>query len=243
MIAANRLQTSIANRLRELPWPGLRASLDHSGYAVTPQLLSVEECAELRKLYRRDELFRSHIIMERLRFGRGDYKYFTYPLPKAVEELRTHAYPYLGSVANHWAEALGSETRFPGNHSDFLRLCHRGGQKRPTPLMLHYEEDGYNCLHQDIYGPLTFPLQMVTMLGQQGRDWEGGEFVLVEQRPRAQSKAEVIAPTEGCALIFTTRYRPVRGSKGYYRVNLKHGVSRVRAGERYTLGIIFHDAE
>ncbi len=238
-----RLQPSTAERICELPWAELNSSLDDRGYAITPQLLSAKECAEMRGLYTEDGLFRSHIIMERLRFGRGDYKYFAYPLPKDVEQLRTHAYPHLAAVANRWSETLAPDVRFPERHSEFLKLCHQAGQKRPTPLMLHYNADGYNCLHQDIYGAVAFPLQMVILLGQQGRDWQGGEFVLVEQRPRAQSKAEVLTPDEGCALIFTTRYRPVRGSRGFYRVNLKHGVSRVRGGERYTLGLIFHDAE
>ncbi len=233
----------IRDRIDSLPWPDLRQSLTGSGYAVTPRVLTAEECVELRDIYPRDELFRSRVVMERLRFGRGDYKYFANPLPVIVHELRTNVYPHLAVVANEWAEALGDKTRFPAEHTAFLEQCHRAGQKRPTPLMLHYEQDGYNCLHQDIYGAVAFPLQMVYMLGQQDRDWEGGEFVLVEQRPRAQSKAEVIAAGEGCAVIFTTRYRPVSGSRGYYRVNMKHGVARVRRGSRYTLGIIFHDAE
>jgi hypothetical protein len=233
----------IRSRIDALPWSELHSSLSEHGYATTPAVLTPEECAELRSLYAHDELFRSKVIMERLRFGKGDYKYFANPLPAPVEELRTHAYPHLAPVANHWAEVLGEKTLFPADHAAFLERCHQAGQKRPTPLLLHYEKDGYNCLHQDIYGAVAFPLQIVFMLGQQGRDWQGGEFTLVEQRPRAQSKAEVISPDEGCAIIFTTRYRPVQGSRGYYRVNLKHGVARVRSGSRYTLGIIFHDAE
>lgn len=234
---------SIEDRIATLPWDDLQTALSATGYAVTPPLLTSAECVELRSLYHREELFRSKVIMERLRFGRGDYQYFANPLPPLVQELRTHAYPPLAAVANAWAEALGQKDRFPHAHNDFLELCHRAGQKRPTPLLLHYEQDGYNCLHQDIYGAVAFPLQMVVLLGQQGRDWQGGEFVLVEQRPRAQSSAEVMSPDEGCAVIFTTRYRPVQGSKGYYRVNMKHGVARVRSGRRYTLGVIFHDAE
>lgn len=229
--------------LLALPWPELQKSLWNSGYAVSPAVLTAEECSELRELYTHDELFRSKIVMERLRFGKGDYKYFANPLPEIVRELRTHAYPHLAEVANEWAEALGDKSTFPAEHAAFLERCHRAGQQRPTPLLLHYEQDGYNCLHQDIYGAVAFPLQMVFMLGQQGRDWQGGEFIVVEQRPRAQSKAEVIAADEGCAVIFTTRYRPVQGSRGYYRVNMKHGVARVRSGSRYTMGIIFHDAE
>ena len=237
------VKSAFQERLDALPWAELRQSLCTSGYAVTPALLTAQECASLRELYPRDELFRSKVVMERLRFGRGDYKYFANPLPEIVREVRTRAYPHLAQIANEWAEALGEKSSFPLEHSAFLERCHRAGQKRPTPLLLHYEQEGYNCLHQDIYGAVAFPLQMVFLLGQQGRDWQGGEFVLVEQRPRAQSKAEVISADEGCAVIFTTRYRPVQGSRGYYRVNIKHGVARVRSGRRYTLGIIFHDAE
>ena len=238
----HRTKTSISQRISALPWHELCASVTELGYAVTSPLLTPDECSDLRNLYSRDELFRSHVIMERLRFGRGDYKYFANPLPEIVRELRTHTYPHLAEIGNTWAEALGDETRFPPELEAFLKHCHRAGQKRPTPLLLHYEQGGYNCLHQDIYGAVAFPLQMVFLLGQHGRDWDGGEFVLVEQRPRAQSKAEVMSPDEGCAVIFTTRYRPVEGSRGYYRVNMKHGVSRVRSGRRYTLGIIYHDA-
>ncbi|MGC2109725.1 MAG: 2OG-Fe(II) oxygenase [Candidatus Korobacteraceae bacterium] len=247
-LEANRERSSsdapdIRERISALAWNDLRRSLWESGFAVTPAVLTAQECAELRSLYPRDELFRSKVVMERLRFGRGDYKYFANPLPPIVRELRTHAYPRLAGVANEWAEALGDDARFPAEHAAFLAQCHRAGQKRPTPLLLHYERDGYNCLHQDIYGAVAFPLQVVILLGQHGRDWEGGEFVLVEQRPRAQSKVEAVAADEGCAVIFTTRYRPVKGSRGYYRVNMKHGVARVSSGSRYTLGIIFHDAE
>jgi hypothetical protein len=182
--------------------------------------------------------------MERYRFGIGDYKYFANPLPDLVAELRSSAYPHLAEVANHWAEVLGeSAPVYPREHAAFLKICHKGGQTKPTPLMLHYEAGGYNCLHQDLYGEVSFPLQMVFLLGQQGRDWEGGEFILVEQQPRAQSKPEVVLADCGQAIIFTTRYRPVKGSRGYYRVNLRHGVSRVHRGTRYTLGIIFHDAK
>jgi len=241
--ASPHKRSAVQVRVEELPWHDLRQSLWTSGYAVTPPVLTAGECVELRNLYSRDELFRSQIVMERLRFGRGDYKYFANPLPEIVRELRTYAYPHLAVVANEWNAALGNPSKFPAEHAAFLEHCHRAGQKRPTPLLLHYEQDGYNCLHQDIYGAVAFPLQVVFMLGQQGRNWQGGEFVLVEQRPRAQSKVEVISPDEGCAIIFTTRYRPVQGSKGYYRVNIKHGVARVRSGSRYTLGIIFHDAE
>jgi hypothetical protein len=182
--------------------------------------------------------------MERYRFGIGDYKYFAKPLPELVAELRSSAYPHLAEVANQWAEALGENVpRYPGDHAAFLKTCHNAGQTKPTPLMLHYEAGGFNCLHRDLYGEISFPLQMVFLLGQHGRDWEGGEFILVEQQPRAQSKPQVVIADQGQAIIFTTHYRPVKGSRGYYRVNLRHGVSRVHRGTRYTLGIIFHDAK
>ncbi len=242
-VEATRNLPPIQRRLDGLPWSDLQQSLSGSGYAVTPEILTPDECVELRNLYSHDQLFRSHIIMERLRFGRGDYKYFANPLPSLVRELRTRAYPHLAEVANHWAEELEEIVRFPAEHAAFLERCHRAGQKRPTPLLLHYEQDGYNCLHQDIYGAVAFPIQIVFLLGQPGRDWEGGEFVLMEQRPRAQSKVEVIPANQGCAILFTTRHRPVQGTRGCYRVNMKHGVARVRSGSRYTLGIIFHDAE
>ena len=242
-VEATRNLPSIQRRLDALPWSDLQPSLAEFGYTVTPEVLTPDECVELRKLYSEDQLFRSQVVMERLRFGRGDYKYFANPLPSIVRELRTHAYPHLAEVANRWAQELEETVRFPAEHAGFLERCHRAGQKRPTPLLLHYEQDGYNCLHQDIYGAVAFPIQMVFLLGQQGRDWEGGEFVLMEQRPRAQSKVEVVAANQGCAIIFTTRYRPVQGTRGFYRVNMKHGVARVRSGSRYTLGIIFHDAE
>ena len=235
---------TITQRIDTLDWKGAAESLLEHGYAVTVPVLSAAECAALAALYSADQRFRSHIIMERYRFGIGDYKYFANPLPEIVAELRTSAYPHLAEVANHWAEALGEDApRYPRDHAAFLKLCHMAGQTKPTPLMLHYEAGGYNCLHQDLYGEISFPLQMVFLLGQQGRDWEGGEFILVEQQPRAQSKAQVVLADCGQAILFTTRYRPVKGSRGHYRVNLRHGVSRVHRGTRYTLGIIFHDAK
>lgn len=211
---------------------------------MTEPILTARECQDLVALYRDDARFRSQIFMERYRFGVGDYKYFAHPLPEIIAQLRTSSYPHLATIANRWAEQLGERGKpYPLQHAAFLKLCHAAGQNKPTPLMLHYEAGGYNCLHQDLYGEVSFPMQMVFLLGQAGRDWEGGEFVLVEQQPRAQSKAEVVRANQGQAIIFTTRYRPVRGKRGYYRVNLKHGVSRVRSGTRYTLGIIFHDAK
>ena len=238
------IMPSIAELIDALDWKAAGESLSARGYAVTRAILSPEECASLIALYSDKRRFRSQVVMERYRFGFGDYKYFANPLPDLVSELRTAAYPLLARVANEWAEALGEKApRFPDEHAEFLKICHKTGQTKPTPLLLHYEAGGYNCLHQDIYGEVAFPLQMVLLLGQPGRDWEGGEFLLVEQQPRAQSKAEVVAANQGEAILFTTRTRPVRGTRGYYRVNMKHGVSRVHRGTRYTLGIIFHDAK
>jgi hypothetical protein len=234
----------VQERIDALDWSALEQSLSARGYAITTPILAAAECDAIVALYNDETRFRSHIIMERHRFGVGDYKYFSHPLPETVAGLRTSAYPHLAKVANQWAEALGeSRPPYPMDHAAFLKICHKAGQTRPTPLVLHYETGGYNCLHQDLYGEIAFPLQMVFLLGQQGREWEGGELVLVEQQPRAQSKAEVVAAGQGQAIIFTTRYRPVKGSRGYYRVNLRHGVSRVHRGSRYTLGIIFHDAK
>jgi len=238
------MNPNIQKRIGSLNWDEAEESLSACGYAVTDPILSSEECASIVSLYNQPARFRSHVIMERHRFGVGDYKYFANPLPDLVENIRTAAYPHLAKVANEWAKAFGDKKPpFPADHAAFLKLCHKAGQTKPTPLMLHYEAGGCNCLHQDLYGEIAFPLQMVFLLGQPGRDWEGGEFLLVEQQPRAQSKGEVVSATQGQAIIFTTRYRPVKGSRGYYRVNLRHGVSRVHSGTRYTLGIIFHDAK
>ena len=235
---------SISQRIDALDWKGAAESLSDRGYAVTAPILSPAECASLVALYGHENHFRSQVIMERYRFGIGDYKYFANPLPEIVVELRTSSYPHLAEVANRWAEALGENTaRYPKDHAAFLKICHKAGQNKPTPLMLHYQAGGYNCLHQDLYGDVSFPLQMVFLLGQHGRDWEGGEFILVEQQPRAQSKPQVVLADCGQAILFATRYRPVKGSRGHYRVNLRHGVSCVDRGTRYTLGIIFHDAK
>jgi len=237
-------KASIARRIDGQDWKRIEESLSERGYAVTEAILSSPECNSLAEMFADENRFRSHIIMERYRFGIGDYKYFANPLPEIVTELRSATYPHLAVVANEWAKRFGQDgPEFPRNHDDFLKNCHAVGQTKPTPLLLHYETGGYNCLHQDLYGEVSFPLQMVFLLGQQGRDWEGGEFILVEQQPRAQSKPQVVVADCGQAIIFTTRYRPVKGSRGYYRVNLRHGVSRVHSGTRYTLGIIFHDAK
>jgi len=238
---------SIEKRVNTLDWSALATSLSASGYAVTSPILTTAECESIVALYNEETRFRSHIVMERHRFGVGDYKYFAHPLPETVSSLRTSAYPHLAKVANEWAVSLGdvpARSAFPLDHAAFLKICHKAGQSRPTPLVLHYEAGGYNCLHQDLYGEVAFPLQMVFLLGQPGRDWQGGEFVLVTQHPRAQSQAEVVpADKQGQAIVFTTRYRPVKGSRGFYRVNLRHSVSRIHDGRRFTLGIIFHDAK
>jgi uncharacterized protein len=235
---------AIARRIDDLDWKTLGQSLTEHGFAVTSPILSEAECASLVALYDNASRFRSQVIMERYRFGVGDYKYFAHPLPELVAELRSAVYPHLAEIANHWAELLGEKGRpYLQDHEAFLKICHKVGQTKPTPLMLHYEAGGYNCLHQDLYGDVSFPMQMVFLLGQQGRDWDGGEFILVEQQPRAQSKAEVVQANQGQSIIFTTSYRPVKGTRRYYCVNLRHGVSRVHSGTRFTLGIIFHDAK
>jgi uncharacterized protein len=235
---------SLVRRIDDLDWKTVGQSLNDLGFAVTVPILCPIECASLAALYSDANRFRSQVIMERYRFGVGDYKYFAHPLPELVAAVRTATYPHLAEIANHWAESLGEKGRpYPLDHEAFLKICHKAGQTKPTPLMLHYEAGGYNCLHQDLYGDVSFPMQIVFLLGQHGRDWEGGEFILVEQQPRAQSKAEVVHADQGQAIIFTTRYRPVKGTRGYYRVNLRHGVSRVHSGTRFTLGIIFHDAK
>jgi uncharacterized protein len=239
---ATAVQPGVYDRLAQLDWNTMCASLWEFGYALTPAVLTPEECAWLISLYSATSAFRSHIIMARYRFGRGDYKYFQYPFPALVHQLRQHSYPYLAPIANQWNAALGIQDSFPDRHSDLLEICQKKGQTRPTPLLLHYEAGDFNCLHQDLYGEVAFPLQMTCFLNQPGSDYEGGEFVLVEQQPRAQSKAEVITPKQGQALIFATRSRPVKGSRGYYRVNVRHGVSKVRRGTRFTLGVIYHDA-
>ena len=237
------MRKSIADRLAELDWRLLQQSLWEHGHALIRSILDPDECSEMIAMYGVDERFRSYIIMSRYRFGRGDYKYFQYPLPSMIQELRESSYSYLAPVANEWNDALNVSKRFPADHKSFLAQCTKAGQTRPTPLLLHYEEGDFNCLHQDVYGGIAFPLQMTCFLSEPGVDYEGGEFVLVEQQPRAQSKPEVIIPRQGEMLIFTTQYRPVKGTRGYYRTNLRHGVSRVKRGTRYTLGVIFHDSQ
>ena len=234
---------SIRQRLDALDWQALEAGLRRTGGAKTGPVLSAEECAAAVGWHAEPERFRSHIDMQRYRFGIGDYHYFADPLPPLVAALREHAYPHLAPIANRWMEALSLPDRFPPRLDAFLDHCHRAGQTKPTPLLLHYEAGGYNCLHQDLYGEVAFPLQMVCFLSEPGRDYAGGEFLLVEQRPRAQSLGRAVAARQGEILVFTTRYKPVEGARGFYRAVVKHGVSPLASGTRYTLGIIFHDAK
>jgi len=233
----------LARRCAALAWDDISASLDARGYATTGPLLGAAECAALADLYGDETLFRSRVDMARFRFGEGEYKYFAAPLPGPVATLRHALYPSLAPVANRWAERLGSREQFPADLDGMARLCARHGQTKPTPLLLRYGKGGYNCLHQDLYGKIAFPLQLTVLLSEPDADFTGGEFVLVEQRPRAQSAAHVVPLTQGEAVIFTTRYRPARGTRGWYRAALRHGVSEIRSGERYTLGVIFHDAQ
>jgi hypothetical protein len=232
----------VAGRVAALDWRTMAASLDAHGCAVTGPLLTAEECAALARLYAEDAPFRSRIEMARHGFGRGEYKYFAYPLPLLVAELRETLYPRLAEIANRWNEALGLAAHYPAEHAAYIARCRRAGQGRPTPLLLQYGAGDYNCLHQDVYGELVFPLQVTVLLSRPGEDFSGGEFVLTEQRPRMQSRAEVVPLQQGEAVIFPVRERPVRGTRGVYRVNMRHGVSRVREGRRHTLGVIFHDA-
>jgi hypothetical protein len=239
----NAAPTLISDRVATLDWDAIAAGLDAYGCATTGALLSPQECATLAETYEADASFRSRIVMARHGFGRGEYKYFAYPLPEAVAELRTGLYPRLASIANRWNSALGTNTRYPAEHVAYIARCRKAGQARPTPLLLQYGPGDYNCLHQDVYGELVFPLQVTVLLSRPSIDFEGGEFVLTEQRPRMQSRAEVVPLRQGEAVIFPVRYRPVRGTRGVYRVNMRHGVSRIRSGQRHTLGVIFHDAK
>jgi uncharacterized protein len=226
----------------EIDWDKVGAALDERGSAVVERLFSPAQCSVLAALYEKDDLFRSRVVMARHGFGRGEYKYFAYPLPEVVAEKRTALYPRLAEIANGWNAALGSKARFPPEHKAYLKRCHAAGQRRPTPLLLKYGEGDYNCLHQDLYGEHVFPLQLTILLSAPDTDFTGGEFVMTEQRPRMQSRAEVVPLAQGDAVIFAVNERPVRGTRGAYRVKLRHGVSRVRSGRRYTAGIIFHDA-
>ena len=231
-------------RENEIVWESVCAHLDDHGYALIPGALAKKTCEEIAGYYADEERFRSRIEMSRYAFGRGEYKYFNYPLPAIVQQLRSSIYPHLAVPANRWGERLGTKAAvYPQTLPEFLECCHRAGQKRPTPLLLKYGAGDFNCLHQDLYGEIVFPFQVTFFLSQHGRDFEGGEFVLAEQRPRRQSRVQVLSPEQGDAVIFSVHHRPVDGARGYYRANLRHGVSTVHSGQRYTLGIIFHDAK
>ena len=232
----------IAERSQAIDWGRVAQDLDARGSAVLAGLLRPGECQALAGLYPVDSVFRSRIVMGRHGFGRGEYKYFSYPLPDVIAALRTALYPQLVPLANRWNEAMGIDVRYPAGHAAFIARCHKAGQRKPTPLLLQYEEDDYNCLHQDLYGEHVFPLQVAVLLSEPGRDFTGGEFVMTEQRPRMQSRAEVVPLRQGDAVVFAVHHRPVQGTRGVYRVNLRHGVSRIRSGHRHTMGIIFHDA-
>ncbi len=228
--------------LETIGWKETFDALNDNGYARLKNVLSIEECTELKNLYDDSSKYRSVISMERYRFGKGEYKYFGYPLPEVLRKLRNEFYPPLAVLANEWMTKLGLSTQYPAQHHDFIQQCEQHGQTRPTPLILRYTQEGFNTLHQDLYGEIYFPFQVVIILSEKGKDYDGGDLVFVEQLPRAQSRAEVVTPSLGDAVIFTTNFRPVRGSKGFYRAKMKHGVSRITRGERFALGIIFHDA-
>jgi len=232
-----------ASTVNSIDWQKVYDDLDESGFALLDQLIPHEECETLTSLYPREHHFRSHIQMKRHGFGQGEYKYFSYPLPSKIARLRKSIYPHLVPLANKWHECMKIDIRFPKTHESFIRRCHDAGQCRPTPLLLKYGAQDFNCLHQDLYGEHVFPLQVVILLSNPTKDFTGGEFVLTEQRPRMQSRVEVVPLKKGSAAIFAVHHRPVRGTKGFYRVNMRHGVSRVRSGNRYTTGIIFHDAK
>lgn len=235
-------QRDVMQRVEALDWAQASSDLDARGSAMIEGLLSTAECDALAGLYPQQDAFRSRVVMARHGFGRGEYQYFRYPLPGLVARLRAALYPKLAPIANHWNTAMGIDVRYPAQHAAFIERCHAAGQTRPTPLLLQYGADDYNCLHQDLYGEHVFPLQMVILLSEPGRDFTGGEFVMTEQRPRMQSRPEVVPLRQGDAVVIAVHHRPVQGARGVYRVNLRHGVSRVRCGHRHTVGIIFHDA-
>ena len=233
---------SVADRVAALDWPRISTDLDNYGNAVIDNLLSAAECRRIARWYADDALFRSRVVMASHGFGRGEYRYFSYPLPQIVATLRAALYPPLVPVANRWSERLRAQVRYPSAHAHLLERCREVGQTRPTPLLLQYGAGDYNCLHQDLYGECVFPLQVTVLLSQPGEDFTGGEFIMTEQRPRMQSRPEVVPLRRGDAVIFAVHHRPIAGARGPYRVNLRHGVSRIRSGHRHTLGVIFHDA-
>ena len=238
----HKTEASIVDRVAALDWARIARDLDAQGYATTGAVLRAAECAELIALYPDRDRFRSRVVMERHSYGVGEYKYFARPMPPLVEDLRVAMYRELAGTANRWAERMRSRDSYPASLDEFLKVCAAHGQTRPTPLILRYEQGGYNCLHQDLYGEVAFPLQFTCALSRRGRDFEGGELLLVEQRPRAQSRGEAIALDAGEGIIFANRYRPAAGTRGYHRVNLRHGVSTIKSGVRYAMGVIFHDA-
>jgi hypothetical protein len=241
---AHTIETDdVAARVAALDWKRIAADLDAHGCATTGALLAADECTAIASRYGDDSLYRSRVIMGRHGFGRGEYKYFAYPLPDLVASLRESLYAPLATIASRWNEQMGVAQQFPATHAAYLKRCHAGGQTRPTPLLLQYGAGDYNCLHQDVYGELVFPLQVAFLLSRPGQDFSGGEFVLTEQRPRMQSRAEVVPLTQGEGVIFPVHHRPVQGTRGVYRVNMRHGVSRLRSGTRHTMGVIFHDAK
>jgi hypothetical protein len=235
--------SALEQSLRELDWTLAAQELDERGYATFARLLSPDICSRMSELYASGTLFRSTVVMERHGFGRGEYKYFDYPLPDVVGVLRSVLYRELAPIANRWNQLLGIDTSYPVEHAEFLARCHAAGQTRPTPLLLRYAEADYNCLHRDLYGEHVFPLQIAILLSEPEQDFTGGEFVLTEQRPRKQSRVEVVPLLRGDAVVFAVQHRPVQGQRGVYRAQLRHGVSRLRSGRRFTLGVIFHDAE
>jgi uncharacterized protein len=232
-----------SERVARLDWQRIATDLDAYGCAIVSAMLSQEDCQAIARGYANDGLFRSRVVMARHGFGRGEYKYFRYPLPEDVSGLRSALYPPLSAIANRWNEIMGINVRYPQDHAEFLERCHQAGQVQPTPLVLRYGAGDYNCLHQDLYGEHVFPLQAAFLLSAPQHDFTGGEFVLTEQRPRMQSRAEVVPLKQGDGVIFPVHHRPVQGTKGFYRVNMRHGVSRLHSGERHTLGVIFHDAK
>jgi hypothetical protein len=234
--------SSLTARIEAADWFNVEEELNGYGCAMLHGLLNARECDALTGLYPREDLYRSRVVMARHGFGRGEYKYFAYPLPPLIGQLRRELYPHLVPVANRWNEVMGIDIRYPAGHAEFIERCHAAGQTRPTPLMLQYVTDDYNCLHQDLYGEHVFPLQVAILLSEPGEDFTGGEFVMTEQRPRMQSRTEVVPLRKGDAVVFAVHQRPVQGTRGAYRVNLRHGVSRLRSGRRHTLGVIFHDA-
>ena len=232
----------IIQKIENTAWQSIAETMHQNGYAIVPKLLSDEQCEMLKANYDNENLYRKTVVMARYRFGLGEYKYFKYPLPDIIQTVRTNIYPKLAPIANAWFKALKIDTQFPLNHAELLQQCHENGQQKATVLILKYGEGGFNTLHQDLYGDIYFPIQIVFVLDEPDTDFTGGEFVMTQQIPRAQSKAIVLKPKKGDVLIFTTNFKPEKGTKGYYRVNMKHGVSEVKSGNRHTLGIIFHDA-